>query len=253
MRTTRALTFLLSMLTACATGPKADGDTDAPIDTDVSSDTDLGPSAATWNAVVMSLEVASPREGIDLDGDGAGDNALAVVRLVVNPLLEDAMATAERVVILQVSDVQGATDAHVGLSTFSATDADATGGNNAGATFDAGAAVGSDGVAVAATDSALTDGAYAEVLASEEITLGAFAFQAATGLHFEGTATANANQGRFGMAIRVAPLTAALEAAGQAEVADTLAALADIDSDEDGAADAISATFTFDASAASVE
>jgi hypothetical protein len=256
MRTVTTST-LLALLTACSDGrgggkSDTDADTDVAVDTDASDDTDANASAS-WNAVITSLEVASARDALDLDDDGQGDNALAAARVVLNPLLADAIATAGRVVILQVAHVDAATDSSVAIAALTAADADATASNNAGASFDAGVAVDALGVALVSTDASLDAGAYAVTVASEAITVGDFTFQAATGLHLEGTASAASNTGRLGIAIRVAPLVAALEAADKADTAATLSALADVDTDTDGTADAISATFTFRAQACSLE
>lgn len=245
--TTIRTALVLSLMIACSEGKdpaETDTDTDT-VETDV-PDTDV-PSASTWNHVVTSIAVASPQESLDLDGDGAGDNALGALRIVLNPALAEALSTASRVLILQTADVDAATDTSVMLAAFGATDANADASDNAAAHFDPGPAVDAAGHALVATETALDAGAYATVLADQTLSFGDFTFSAATGLHLEGEVDAGAHAARMGIAIRVAPLADALTAAGKAELAGQLSALADLDTDGDTVADAISATFLLEA------
>lgn len=111
--------------------------------------------------------------------------------------------------------------------------------------FDAGLQVDANGDAFVAGTTTLLASAYQVELGVDPIILGPFTFDSTSELRFEGTVTASANDGLLGMAIRTDALVAALNAAGQTQLATSISGLSDLDLDQDGTNESISAAFTY--------
>jgi hypothetical protein len=224
-----------------------DGDvTDTPTDSDEATDAQADP-ATTWDHAVDVMAVARARDGLDLDGDGEGDNALGAFALVINPLLEATLDGATGALILQVQadDLSAATSG--ALSMFPGSPGEG------GAWSVSAALVDADGVARVSTEVELAAGAYSGAWLDQSITFGERTLQTATPVLVQATATATSHDGVLGFGVSVDALTAFLSASGNEDLATSLAAVADLDTDADGTNDAVSAAFTFEASACVIE
>ena len=106
--------------------------------------------------------------------------------------------------------------------------------------------VGSDGVALLNYPTSLVSGSYSMSLGSESLTIGSLTLEAASGLWLSATPTESSEDGMVGMAVSTEILITALTTAGiPSDATDILNTIADIDTDQDGQADAISMAFHF--------
>lgn len=232
--------------------PERPDDTSLPGHSDDSGDSD-DPAATgeTWNAVAVALSVGDRGEGIDLDGDGDADNAVWALGTVVDPLLETVLASAERVLVVQLAGVDDADDDEVvvvGVVTAADTDGDPSDNGSGAEAFDAGAAVDADGHVLVRTETVLVGGAFAVELATGTLEVGELSLELATGLHVAADATAEGQAGLLGFGVSAAALTDALVALGvPEEEAATVAALADLDVDGDGADETVSIALSYEA------
>ncbi len=254
------MTTLLLLLAGCPVVDENTNPADTGADTggDSAEDTDSGDTAdtggeesATLNTVVTAFLTADRGEGFDLDGDGAVDNAIWPVGGMLDPMIAEALLAAQHVAIAQLSSVDDrTTDAAIRVGVFTAVDSDGDGTDNASGSesFDAGEQIDATGLALVATDTALTAGAYTVEVATGSLPVGAYTLELATGLHLTSTLNATGQSGMLGFGISITALEGALEAEGVSpEVVATIQALADLDLDGDGTADAVSMAFTFDA------
>lgn len=207
-----------------------------------------GDESVVYNHVVASLTVADRGEGIDLNEDGEADNAAWVLGVVLDPLIASALSGAERVLVLQVADVENLNvDASVQVSLLSATDTDADPSDNlSGETFSAGVAVDANGRAYVGANAELSSGVYEVELLGESLVVGELELSTATPFYLLGTLSGQDNTGLLGFGLSVDALTAALVAAGYAEEAELVVQLADLDTDSDGEADALSVAMYFE-------
>lgn len=239
------------------TGDAGDsGDSGDPGDSGDSGDSgDAGPSASIHNHVLITLTVADRGEGFDLDGDGTADNALAPLGSALDPLLASALGAVGRALVIQVADAESLVeDASVQIALVTASDPDGDPSDNAaGETFSAGPAVDAEGRAVAGVQTALSGGAYTVALLDESLEIGSLELASATPIWLAGALDADAHSGLIGLGVGVDAIVLALEAVGYAEQAALVETLADLDTDEDGAADAISLALRFDAVACGLE
>jgi hypothetical protein len=230
------------------TGPS--GDTGSSDDTADTADSGAaGP--ATYNDVLVAFTVADRGEGFDLDGDGEVDNAMWPIGAMLDPMIAEALAVAQHVAIAQASDVDtlvGEDTIRVGVFTAVDADGDGTDNGSGSETFDAGAQVGADGLVIVGTETTLLDGAYEVELATGTLPVGSYELELATGLFLRSTLTTGGQSGMLGFGISIEALEVALTAEGiDAEVIAAVQALADLDLDGDGTADAVSMAFTFEA------
>lgn len=234
---------------------------DTAVDTGEASDSgdsvdsgDSGESAVapiTANYVLISFTVANRGEGFDLDGDSEIDNALWPLGSVLDPLIVEAQAVAQHVAIAQASDIDSfSADNSIRVGLLTVVDEDGDGSDNGSGTesFDGGALVDANGVVVIGTETPLTSGAYQVELATGTLPVGSYEFELATGLFIDAALDAGSQSGMLGFGISIEALELALVAEDvSAEVIAAMTALADLDLDGDGVADAVSMAFTFEA------
>ncbi|GDX79634.1 hypothetical protein LBMAG42_14450 [Deltaproteobacteria bacterium] len=256
-----SILFLWSFLACPATTDSADPeDTGADADTagDTANDTDSGDTEETGtadpetlNAVVTTFLTADRGEGFDLDGDGEVDNALWPVGGMLDPMIAEALLAAQHVAIAQLSGVDDrVADSEIRVGVFTAVDADADGSDNGtGAeSFDAGEQIDATGLALVGADTELVAGSYEVEVATGSLPVGSYTLELATGLHLASTLDDRGQAGMLGFGISVTALRVALEAeSASPEVVAAIEALADLDLDGDGTADAVSMAFTFEA------
>lgn len=219
-------------------------DTDVFVDTDTDAPGGFQSGADHWNHVVESVTVAPASQGRDLDGDGTIDNALGVLGGLVNPIIASGSSGATSVAILQVWGVNdGDQDVEVGF--FGAVDVDNDPTDNFSGTepFDGSLFVDAQGRALVTQATVMVNGDYSATLAQGTYIIGGLTIQTATPVYLDGTATAGVHDGLLSFAIGVPALTAILQAFGQGALAPVVANLADVDTDGDSIADALSVAF----------
>jgi hypothetical protein len=246
----------LFALLACTAATDDTGDTARPIDTDeADTDTDTSDDVAPVDHAILTLTIAGRGEGFDLDGDGAVDNAGWVLASVIDPLFETLLASAARVLVVQVADAESLVDdpaVWVALLTVDDTDGDPSDNAAAGETYTATPAVDESGRALVGVDSALVGGSYQAQLLNQTIEIGELSLETATPVLLAGDVTATQHTGLLGFGVDIVLLSTALTTAGYSDAATSLAGLADLDMDADGTDDAISFAFSFDAVACTV-
>ncbi|MEL6345933.1 MAG: hypothetical protein AAFV53_22670 [Myxococcota bacterium] len=207
---------------------------------------DIPADAMIANHVIDSLEVGGRDDGFDLDGDGDVDNALYIAGALLDPVLIQALNEAPVLLVLQcaeLNDWQDDAAFDLGLLTARDTDGDSSDNFSGTETFNADGMVDDDGAALLATTLALESGRYEGTLLSDTLTIGSFELSLATPIHLAGAPSEAAHDAVLGMGINTAALIAVLETAGYGDAAALLSGLSDLDTDEDGVNDAISAAF----------
>ena len=242
------------------TDTDTDTDTDSGTNTDTGEDTDTGTTAGSCPSsvsemvwVVQTLEVTTSRAGLDLDGDGTGDNQLAVVRDALNSSILSTFPTSPVVLAWQMWDVEDWCDDPAIVGAFlspSDDDGDHTDDYSGTEAFNAGDQIDASGHAVENGAGAITGGTYTFTFASGEFYVGGFTLTNATPVIVEGTANESANTGKFAFGLSVTLMEEIAVAEGYDPA--LAAGLADLDTDGDGKADAISVTFDFTAVPATV-
>jgi hypothetical protein len=222
-------------------------------------------AGATFDWVLASVALAAADDGVDLDGDGSPDNALATLQALIPSLdlgqaFEDALAEGGRFALIEmwyVTDL-AKPDPFVLAGVLSATDGDADAGNDfsgTGVFAVEGAAVDAEGHPLVRTATSVAkNGRYSITLTGETLELAGVTLPPSAKVIVEGTATASSNAGLLGVAFPVGDLIDLLAAQGVPVSEDQEALLAlfadlDLDPAEPGN-DAISGSFVFTAAAA---
>lgn len=254
MTPNRWLLSLSLLLVACSSTQDDADDTDAhdsdAADTDVAVDVvDVAPA----NQVLTVFHVGAEGEGVDFSGDGVPDNALAPLALAIDGILADRLASNVHVLVEQLGDVDDWTnDRSIHVDLFPAVDLDDDGTDNTSGSeaFDATGFVDASGVALSGADGAIVDGHYAVTIPADTFQVGSIVFDVATNIALEGDITAAGQTGRVSLAVTQDAIESALTAENiDATVIGLITGLADLDLDGDGTPEAVSMSFTFDASA----
>lgn len=195
--------------------------------------------------VITELEVGSGTEGVDLDGDGAVDNVLAIAASALNDSIAEAFAQGPQVLALQFWNLSDWCNDDFEGGILVAEDLDGnTADNGSGAErFDAGDEVDGSGHARDHAPGRLSGSRFEADVPSAAVEVGGVMLQTATPIHIEGTADVREVSGRFGFGVAVEALLPYAEEAGLSSA--TVEALADLDTDGDGHNDAVSAGFVF--------
>jgi hypothetical protein len=245
----RRLALALVACSACVGRPPASADlgpdtddSDAPADTDVAVDVE-----STYNYAIVHLRILPSDQGLDLNGDGVGDNELGSSAQPLNATMADALLHGGRAITLQVAGASNLTDDQVSVGLFTGTSVSPDGGPSGEPLIDPGIAVGADGRALLASRATLSSGTYRVVLANRALSIGSLTFQVDGGLHVVSQVTEDAQAGTLGLAANATALAALLRAADQGSIADAIEAHADVDTNADGTRDAISVALEFSA------
>ncbi len=224
---------------------------DTGTDTGTAGSCPASKSQMVW--VVQTLEVAETRGGLDLDGDGTGDNVLAAVRDALNTSIIDTFPTTPVVLAWQMWGVDDWCDDPSITGAFlspSDVDGDHTDDYSGTEAFSAGAQINGKGLAVENGAGSITSGTYTFSFASGSFDVGGFTLVNATPVLVTGTADESGNSGKFAFGMDKSLMAEIAVAEGyDASLAD---ALADLDTDGDGVGDALSVTFDFVAVPATV-
>ena len=125
-------------------------------------------------------------------------------------------------------------------------DGDPTDNGSGTEVFDAGALLGSDGVALATYPIGLSSGAYSTSFPTSSFSLGSISLQSSTDLYLSGTPTLSSHSGLIGFGVDEQKLASALTAAGAPEeLLRVLTNLPDLDMDHDGVDETISMAFEY--------
>lgn len=200
----------------------------------------------TW--VADALEVGGASDGVDLDGDGAVDNVLAIAAASLNAAIAEELATGDVALVLQFWELDDWCDDGSfwgGLVVATDTDGDPSDNYGGGETFDGGSGVDGSGHATQAAEASVRDSAYEVRIDGGAVEVGGYYLRSATPIVIEGTATPTENVGAFGFGIAAGDLYGFADDAGydRGLVDD----LADLDTNGDGTPDALSVGFTFHA------
>ena len=251
--------------TADTADADTDTDTDSDSDSDSDSDTDTGtdtnidtggacPSSVSEMAwVVEHLEVSTATNGLDLDGDGRGDNVIAAMRDAINASILETFPGTPVVLVWQMWDVDDwcddsdITGAFMSPEDVDGDHADDYSGSEA---FSAGADLDAGGHAVENGGGSIGSGVYTFELAHGELWVGGFTLTNATPVLVVGTADESANAGQFGFGLAIPLMEEIAISEGYDPALAT--ALADLDADGDGELDSLSVTFEFTAVPATV-
>ncbi len=249
MTPTRWLLSASLLATACASSNDDAADTDVA-DTDVVVDVvDVAPA----NQVLTVFHVGAEGEGVDFSGDGLPDNALAPLGMVIDGILADRLASNVHVLVEQLGDVDDwSNDASIHVDLFPAVDLDDDGTDNTSGAeaFDATGFVDDAGTTLAGADGAIVDGHYAVAIPADTFQVGSIVFDVATDITLEGDVTAVGQSGRVSVAVSTTAIESALTAESlDPTVIGLITGLADLDLDADGTPDAVSMSFTFEATA----
>lgn len=238
-----AVLVLSSGLTeSCSCSSDGDSAVDTAPPVEDSNGEETASPATRLDHVMVTFQVAERGDGIDLDGDGALDNAVWSLAAGIDPVLAQARDISTQALVLQVSGLEdmASLTAAVRLALLSAQPV------SEGA-WSGGVAVDDDGLALVAVDTELVDGAHETILLDDTLTIGALTLEASTPIHVHGTVDADQHSGLIGLGIGTDVLIAALAQAGSTEGAAVIAQSADLDTDGDGEEDAISMAFAFTA------
>jgi hypothetical protein len=222
-------------------------------------------AGATRDWVLSTIALAPATQGVDLDGDGTADNMLGSLRATagtagvdLDAMFAQLFAQAGGFTLIEMWSVQRiSADPFVLAGILPATDGDADSQNDfsgsgvfAVAAADVDAAGHPNEAAVTGTS---RHGAYAIDFTGRPVAFAGFSLPAGAPVVVKGAATAASNSGRIGVAIPMTTLFAAIEAGGTPLndfTKTVLMGFADLDVDGTPGNDAISATFTFTAVAA---
>lgn len=205
--------------------------------------------------VATAFEV-SEDEAFDLDDDGAPDNALSSLGVILNNLIAERLVGNVHVVVVQLDGVNDwSDDEAIEVGIFPAVDDDNDGTDNTSGAevFDGTGFVDASGLALERSPGAITGGTYEAWVDASSFQVGSFVFDVATGVHVRGLADASAQTGLVGIGVTTDALAYALGQEGfDPGLIDLLAGLADLDLDDDGTPETVSMAFTFDATACGV-
>ncbi len=254
--------MLLSLLIACNNTTTAKdaislGDTATNADSGAGADSaELGDSGGDTGTppacpvdsdsvtfVTDSIAVGTSSEGFDLDGDGVIDNAAALAKSLLDPQLLDFTANQPEVLILQLWDLQDWCNDAVGVGFINGldTDGDPSDNHSGSEVFDPGADVDADGHAVYAGAGTIAGSVVTGTIFHAQLNFGFVSIDTATPLYLSGTVAADGFSGIVGTAVDAVALGSFLESQGLP--ASLATSLADVDTDGDGTADAVSAAF----------
>lgn len=242
----------LFLIGGCGPEYKPDGIDDDPNPTDdTATDTDTTnqdclASGPDWSWVVNSLLVTTADDGVDLDADGTVDNVLSAFATPLNTALATEVSSGHSILLVQFWDVQNWCDDafNGGILTAFDTDGDPTDNFSGSETFDPADNVDASGHAVLSAPGTIAGGTYGVLSPAGSVEIGTYLLRSATPIPVYGVATPDSNDGVFGFGISV-PDVVALAGGGVTEAA--VQAIADLDSDGDGANDAVSVGFRFTA------
>jgi len=244
------------LLLAAACKPPIDLDDSGPPDTGT-DDTGTTPTVpeATYAYVISELLVAPADEGFDLDQDGSPDNALSAVDRIVDPLLQALMADTPRVQVIvldALADFQNDPSVHV--SVFGADDQDgdhsALDNFSGEEIFEAAGSVDEEGHPTSWEDVPLEDGLYMAVFTDvRSVDLGGLQLGGDTPLVVgSNEVDATSQNGLLGFGVGASALVDFAESVGMdPDTAAGLAALADLDLDQDGTDETVSVALRFGA------
>lgn len=205
--------------------------------------------------VATAFEV-SEDDAFDLDDDGAPDNALSSLGVILNNLIAERLAGNVHVVVVQLDGVNDWTDDEViEVGIFPAVDEDNDGTDNTSGAevFDGTGFVDTGGLALEHSPGAIRGGTYEAWVDASSFQVGSFVFDVATGVYVRGLADASAQTGLVGIGVTTDALAYALAQEGFDQgLIDLLAGLADLDLNDDGTPETVSMAFTFDATACGV-
>ncbi len=264
MRATLPALLSLALVAACQTeppprvsdtftpsvpeDPNADRDTE-PDDTfdELGETDDEGPPKPTRiNYVVTSITLAPTGTGHDLNGDGTIDNALGFTALVVNALIAGEYPNQEILAVLQTDGINDGSDGgtlgiFVGIDE---TDSVFTPGGTPTVTVYEGIDAG--GLATQRGPATFTNN-FVDVDASlppTTLSLGIFSVPVSTNVRATGKARPRSVQLLAGGGISIADATTLINTFGLSNVFPNPSAYADLDTNNDGVDDTISAAFT---------
>ena len=249
--------MFIALFLACFDGSPTDSgsDADADTDTDTDTDTDSGsaeciPTGGDWAWVIQTLEVGDSTTGVDLNGDGAVDNAMSLAATGMNRAIVSAMANSSTVIVVQFWGVDDwcndGVNGAIGMA--SDTDGDPTDNGSGSESFDA--TLDGSGHMSMSSAATISGSAWSASIPSASLSIGGYDFSPSTPILIEGTASETMNSGVLGFGLDKELLRAIADDNGwDGTLADSLA---DLDTDADGVPDAISIGFTFEAPTCSV-
>lgn len=245
----RRLALALVACSACVGRPPASADLGPDTDdTDQVADTDVAVDVGSvYNYAIVRLRILPSDQGLDLNGDGVGDNELGSSAQPLNATMADALIHGGRAITLQVAGASNLVNDDVSVGLFTGTPVSADGGPEGEPLVDPGIAVGPDGRALLSSRATLSSGTYRVVLANQALSIGSLTFQIGNGLSVVSQVTEEAQAGTLGLAANAPALAALLRAAEQGSIADAIEAHADVDTNADGTRDAISVALEFSA------
>ncbi len=245
----RRLALALVACSACVGRPPASADLGPDTDhTDPAPDTDIAVDVgSTYNYAIVHLRILPSDQGLDLDGDGVGDNVLGSSAQPLNAIMADALLHGGRAITLQLAGASNLLDDEVSVGLFTGTPVSADGGPNGEPVVDPGIAVDAEGRALLSSRATLSAGTYRTALANQALSIGSITFQIGGGLQVVSQVTEDAQAGTLGLAANATALAELLRAADQGSIADALEAHADVDTNADGSRDAVSVALEFSA------
>lgn len=245
----RRLALPLLLCSACVGRPPASADLGPDTDArDSDADTDvLTDEGAAYNYAIVHLRILPSDQGLDLDGDGVGDNVLGSSAQPLNASMADALLHGGRAITVQLAGASSLVDDDVSVGLFTGTPVSADGGPDGEPVVDGGVAVDADGRARLSARATLASGTYRAVLPNQALSIGSLTFQIRGGLHVVAQVTDLNQVGTLGFAADATALADLLRRVDQASIADAIEAHADIDSNADGSRDAISVAMEFSA------
>jgi len=217
-----------------------------------------GGEKKTW--VISGLGASD--DGLDLDGDGARDNALSALLALaadfgqaidIDALLADTISSGDAVTLLEIWNLDSLVkDSFIGMGMVAGQDTDADPGDNFTGTeqFEYALGLDPDGNPTARAATSLAKSKFDVVFTGEEQTIGGITLPANGVIRAVGTVREATVTGTFGIALPVAEFLDLVESATGAAVPLLLqfavTSAADIDLDGNGRADALSMAFDFE-------
>lgn len=274
MTAPRSLLLTLFALSACSAQWKAgetgviggDTDTGETADSaDSSSDSaeETGePRPTIYNWVFATMPLSGRTAGFDFDGDGSPDNALSDFSTEIDVAIAAEMAAAGPVAVLQLAGIDPAVDPSdwdddsVAVALLAATDGDGDPADNTSGAelFTTGGALDDAGEALNGQATAMVSGGYTAAFATTQLRHGALNIDILTPLRLAAYASPDTNGGTLGFGMSLTEAQALATAGGAPSSAvESMIRAADLDLDDDGERESISAAFQLTAVACQLE